>query len=333
MGVTRACEAFLTQSQIPFATTPMDKGLLPESHPGFLGIYNGVHSSPPDVAQRVAEADLILDIGGVVLEDINTGFWTDRLDAERLITLGDHYVTVGQTVFTGVTLNDMLAELAATTPVIPAQPATPAAPSLLPMAGTGDERLSSAAVYPRLQRLLQAGDILVAETGTCILQIPKLRLPAGVGYQTQTLWGSIGWGTPAALGIALADPGKRIILVTGDGAHQCTANELGVMGRYGLQPIIFVLNNGLYGVEEVVGEKGHVYDQLAAWDYQALPAAMGCKDWFTARVSTVNELEQAIAALLSNRTAAYIEVLIPPEESQPLPDAILQRLYKATTPE
>ena len=82
-----------------------------------------------------------------------------------------------------------------------------------------------------------------------------------------------------------------------------------------------------------MGEKGHVYDQLAAWDYQALPAAMGCKDWFTARVSTVNELEQAIAALLSNRTAAYIEVLIPPEESQPLPDAILQRLYKATTPE
>lgn len=93
-----------------------------------------------------------------------------------------------------------------------------------------------------------------------------------------------------------------------------------------------MLNNGLYGVEELVGEKGHVYDHLVSWDYPALPAAMGCKDWFTARVTTVGELDAAIDALRSVRTAAYLELMIPSAESQPLPEAILQQLYKTATP-
>src|SRR4029077_16415723 len=59
------------------------------------------------------------------------------------------------------------------------------------------------------------------------------------------------WGGPpgAALGAALADPSRRTILFTGEGSHQLTATAVGTMGRYGLKPIIFVLNNGGYRVE------------------------------------------------------------------------------------
>ncbi len=42
------------------------------------------------------------------------------------------------------------------------------------------------------------------------------RLPKGVTYHNQTLWGSIGWATPAAFGVAVAAPGKRVVLVTGE---------------------------------------------------------------------------------------------------------------------
>jgi indolepyruvate decarboxylase len=92
-------------------------------------------------------------------------------------------------------------------------------------------------------------------------------LPEGVGFQTQTLWGSIGWATPAAMGVCMANKNGRTILITGDGSHQLTANEIGVMGRYGIKPIIFVLNNGAYGVEIVLSEKGLSYDDLAKWNY------------------------------------------------------------------
>ena len=63
------------------------------------------------------------------------------------------------------------------------------------------------------------------------------------------LWGSIGWATGATLGVALADPSRRTILFTGEGSHQLTATAVGTMGRYGLKPIIFVLNNEGYMVE------------------------------------------------------------------------------------
>ena len=58
-------------------------------------------------------------------------------------------------------------------------------------------------------------------------------LAGGVRIEAQVLWGSIGWATPAAFGVALADPGRRTILITGEGSHQLTANEIGSMGRFG----------------------------------------------------------------------------------------------------
>jgi len=104
------------------------------------------------------------------------------------------------------------------------------------------------------------------------------------------------------------------------------------MGRYGAKPVIVVLNNGLFGVEDIISERGHPYDDLAPVQYHLLPAAFGCSDWFAARVSTVAELEQALTAIGGDDRAAYIEVMIPNEESQPLPADVQDRGYKLRTP-
>jgi hypothetical protein len=80
-------------------------------------------------------------------------------------------------------------------------------------------------------------------------------LPRGVGvraaakgaeFHNQTLWASIGWATPAAFGAAIGAPERRLILITGEGSHQMTAQEIGQFGRHRLRPIIFVLNNSGY---------------------------------------------------------------------------------------
>ena len=31
-----------------------------------------------------------------------------------------------------------------------------------------------------------------------------------------------------------------------------------------------------------------IYNDLAPWDYHALPAALGCRGWFTARVTSLD---------------------------------------------
>ena len=110
------------------------------------------------------------------------------------------------------------------------------------------------------------------------------------------LWGSIGWATGAALGIAMADRSRRTVLFTGEGSHQMSAGDLGTMGRNGLKPVIFVLNNSGYMVERALEKNPDwEYNDLAPWDYHTLPAALGCKEWFTAKVATLGELDAALA--------------------------------------
>ncbi len=330
-GLITSLINFLKKSSIPFAITPMDKGIISESDPGYLGIYNGMGSSPANLKALVEDADLVLDIGGVVFEDFNTTFWTDNVAASKMITIGDQFVRMGGTIFTGVMLDDMLAGLTKKVNVrhgLPPQHSQ----SIMPLAGVSTDPTSSVNFYPRLQRMLKAGDVLVVETGTCVMHTTPMLLPEGVGFQTQTLWGSIGWATPAAEGVCMANTKGRTILVTGDGSHQLTANEIGVMGRYGIKPIIFVLHNDLFGVENVLSEIGPSYDEIAKWHYAQIPSAMGCDAWFAARVSTVAELDAAILKANTFDGASYIEVMIPGSESQPLPLSVQNQIYKTNIP-
>ena len=52
-----------------------------------------------------------------------------------------------------------------------------------------------------------------------------------------------------------------------------------------------------------------VYNDLAPWNYHALPAALGCQDWFTAKVSTLGELDAALDRAARGDSACYIEVV------------------------
>jgi len=322
--------SFLQRTRLPFALTDMDKGLLDETHPQYLGIYGGKSSYPASVASAVERSDLLLDIGGVIREDFNMGLWTDHLGKVPRITIGTDYVEVGDLTFTGVQIRDVLRSLARLAPK--ARTVRRASPQLFPMRGSAHDQITADSFYPRLQRFLRPGDTLVAETGTCMLHLAKMWLPTNVGYESQLLWGSIGWATPTTLGVAIAEPKRRTILVTGDGSHQLTATEIGVMGRYGINPIVIVLNNGLYGVEDVISERGHVYDDLAGWNYHTLPAAMGCRDWFCTRIETVGDLELALEEARNHNGGCYLEVMIPETESQPLSRSAIDNIYKTNTP-
>ena len=241
--------SLLKRTGLPFTLTSMDKGVVDESHPNYLGLYAGKESCPASAGKYALSADLILSLGEVLEEDFNVGSWSAFLDPARKVVIGPDYVKVGEQCFTSCMLPDVIAKLARSAPRV--KRTKHPAPKLLPLVGRSHEHISSAALYPRLQRFLQNGDNLVVEGGSCMFPCASLLLPKGVSYEGQILWASIGWATPTTLGVALAEPKRRTVMVSGDGAHQLTANEIGVMGRYGINPILIVLNNGIYGVEDV----------------------------------------------------------------------------------
>ena len=182
--------------------------------------------------------------------------------------------------------------------------------SLAPVNGSPSDKTTMAALYPRYAAFLRAGDTVVLETGSSSLGVTPTIFPDGVRLEAQVLWGSIGWATPAAFGVALADPSRRTILITGEGSHQLTANDIGAMGRFGANVIVFVLNNSGYLIERALEENPNwTYNDLAPWNYAELPKTLGCADWFTARVTTLGELDEAMKAARASKSGAYIEIM------------------------
>ena len=329
-GVRDQALAFLAKANLPTAVTPNDKGTMDEGMPQYIGLNAGRMSSSDAVSELVSNADLVLDIGGIVTTELNTGFWTGHYDPARVVSINDNWVRVGEKVFVNVALEDVLKALTERMSIRCSDHGLTLKPSDL--VGSAEDPISSACFYPRLQRRLRSGDTVVIETGTCMTHLNKVLLPAGVTAEGQGLWGSIGWATPACLGVAMAKTSGHTWMVTGDGSHQLTLNEIAVMGRYGIKPRIFVLNNGLFGIEDVISERGHAYDDLAQVNYHLLPEAFGCKNWLSARVSTVAELDAVLDRIDSHDGAAYVEVMIPNEESQPMPESVIDRGYKLRTP-
>ena len=203
----------------------------------------------------------------------------------------------------------------------------------LPLHGEPKPPTNTSTFYGRLQRFLNPSDLLVVDADTCQLQIKALRLPADVASESQTLWGSIGWATPAALGCDLVDPNRRVVMVTGDGGHQLTAQDIGVMGFVGSNPVVIVLNNDIYGIEVLISETGLACNNLPKWRYCDLPHVMGCEGWWTGRVSTISELEKAFEEINRHSCGPYLEVMIPQEENKPLAHDLIETFHKTTTPE
>jgi indolepyruvate decarboxylase len=306
-GLQAEVTAFIEASGLPFATTAMDKAAICEGHAHYIGGYAGKFSAP-HVLTAVEEGDVVIDAGGVLFTDISTAAFAHTIDPAKLVTIGIDYTQVDGRIFTNVRMRDMFVELTRRVKAFTDVPLQ--RPGQAEIVGGPDDPILADTLYARYQRFFKPNDIIVAETGTSAVGVGGLLLPEGAAYHNQTLWGSIGWATGAALGTAIADRSRRTVLITGEGSHQLTANEIGNYGRHGVKPVIFVLNNQGYAVERVLEDyPDWPYNDLAPWDYHTLPAALGCKDWFTAKVKTNGELHAAMAKADAADTASYIEIV------------------------
>jgi indolepyruvate decarboxylase len=328
-GLQSVMQSVIDTSGLPFATMFMAKSVLDERHPGYVGMYDGALMNE-NVRVFVEGCDLVLNVGSP-LTDFNTGAFTSRLDPAKTITIGHHRTLVNGKVYPNVEMGDVLAALASL--LSKRNWKKPAAHSLGGQEGSGEDAITAERLYPRWENFLKPNDILIAETGTVSMGLGFALMPAGSRFHNQTLWGSIGWATPAAFGAAVAAPGQRVVLVTGDGSHQLTVQEISQFARLGIKPVIFVLNNNGYLIERLLCKQPEIaYNDIASWHYAELPRAFGYDDWMTARVATCGELDDALDLAARADTGVYIEVVTDAYAASPLAlklhDAV-KTLYKA----
>ena len=320
LGLQSQLQAFVDASGMPFATMFGDKSVLEEQQPSFIGMYDG-RLMNPDVRTYVESCDQVVTVG-TLMTDFNTGAFTARLDPNKTIAINHHYTSVGQQEFHDVEIGDVLSSLADRVKHRDRETSLQPA-SLGPVTGSGGDAITADALYPRWADFLQPNDIVMAETGTSSMGLAFAQMPKGATFDNQSLWGAIGWATPAAFGAAVAAPDRRVVLFTGEGSHQLTAQEISQMGRRGLKPTVFVLNNSGYLIERLLCQDPDIaYNDLAAWRYSELPHALGCDGWFTTRVTTCGELDQALQQAGQNGTASYIEVVTDEYAAPPLPQKL-----------
>ena len=97
-------------------------------------------------------------------------------------------------------------------------------------------------------------DLVVADMDTAFYGAADLTLPEGARLIGRPMWAPTGWALPAALGASLAEPSRRVVPITRDGAmRQTAAAELGTLLAQGLAPVIIAINNDGCTTERMIG--------------------------------------------------------------------------------
>ena len=318
-GCVDAAIALIEKSGLPFAVTNQERGVISMQHPNYIGGYDGRWTgwATPEVTNYVEQCDCILAMANE-MHDFNNGLNTLFFDRSDLIKVNPHSTTVGDQVYENVEMKDVLTgltnsisnKLVDSLPNLGESSVAIGSPT-----GSPNDPIDYEPLYERLQQFIKEGDIFVSDTAMVSMNFSaRAKLPKNVELESQLSWGAIGWGTPSILGNCIAAPDRRCWILCGDGGHQMTATELGTYERYGAKPIFILVNNDGYLAERVTNRYyDEKYNDIPAWNFAEVPAAQGCK-WFTQKVTTLGELDTALAEASKAKTGVYLEVLIPQDK-------------------
>ncbi len=316
LQVVKELEALLAADVVPYATLMWGKSLLDESSPNYLGIYAGAASAPA-VRTAIEEAPVLVT-AGVVFTDMVSGFFSQRIDPARTIDVGQYQSSVAGEVFAPLEMGAALEALAQilvrrgiTSSPVAASPLdeSPRAAAETP---ARDQPVTQQLLWDRLCAALTPGNVVLADQGTSFYGMADHRLPQGVTFIGQPLWGSIGYTLPAALGAGVAHRDRRTVLLIGDGAAQLTIQELGNFSREGLSPVIVVVNNDGYTVERAIHGATAPYNDIVGWKWTEVPGALGVANHMAFRVQTYEELDEALTAAAEHQDRmVLVEVVLP----------------------
>ncbi|WP_292968444.1 alpha-keto acid decarboxylase family protein [Pantoea sp. UBA4549] len=311
---------------IPAATLLMGKGVLNEQQAGFVGTYAAAGSSVA-IRQAIEATDVTL-CAGVRFTDTLTAGFTQQLPSERLIDIQPFYTSVAGERFV-LTMKEALAALQPVYQRHCQRWATGESMKCEENQQIAAGIITQQAFWQAIQHFLLPGDIILADQGTAAFGAAALQLPEGAQLLVQPLWGSIGYTLPAAFGAQTARPDRRVILIIGDGSAQLTIQELGSMQRDGQRPVIFLINNDGYTVERAIHGPEQRYNDIARWNWTALPQAMSlegaAQSW---RVSETAQLEAAMAVVSETARLSLIEVVMEKQDLPPLLRKVTAALHQ-----
>lgn len=336
MGLQAKLKALVDATTIPYTTLSWGKTLLDEHSDRWAGTYAGV-ASRPVVKDAVENAECLIKIG-VNYTDTTTAGFSMKIEPSRVVDLHFERASVGDKTFAPIALKDSLQVLhdVMTSGInIVAKPLIGKVDDHTQpeqQQGGDDEPLRQVDLWQIIAESLDGRNVIFAEQGTAYFGMSDIRMPKGVTFYGQPMWGSIGYTLPASLGASIASPSKRSVLLIGDGSTLLTIQDLAVMIREKTCPVILLINNDGYTVERAIHGEHEMYNDIPQCDWQLMPKAFGATDnnCLILKVSTPSELRKSLATAENTRDKmVFIEVMTDKLDIPPLLEEIANALKKA----
>jgi acetolactate synthase-1/2/3 large subunit len=308
--------------EAPVATTFEGKGIFPESHPLWLWCGFGA-AAPPFVRKIAADCDLTLAIG-CRFSEVGTGSYGMEVPGKLV------HVDIDPSVLDKNYRAD-LPVVADAAPFIAGLlknlPARRADPELRESIRAGHAKVWSGWDAPAdaqkvtppqllkaVQELVGPSAIYTTDSGNgTFLAVECLRLDQPRSFLAPIDYSCMGYAVPAALGAALACPGRPVVSLAGDGAFLMTGLELLTAAQLQLPIMVLLLRDRELAQiaqfqQTALGRKS--CSELPDYDLPAFCRAVGVEYLMLSRNAEIDSVLRQARALTEAHRPVVVEVAI-----------------------
>lgn len=320
---------FAERFKLPVAVSFRRQMLFPASHPCFIGdVGLGIN---PALLKRVADADLVLLVGGRMSEIPSQSYtlFDIPVPKQQLVHVHPDSGELGRVYRASLAINASPVAFAAELSALPA-------PAHVPWAASTEEMrrsyltwsdpnpvktpgaLQMGGVMAYLETHLPADAIMTNGAGNFATWLHRFHRFTRYGTQLAPTSGSMGYGLPAAVGGKRLYPDRMVVCFAGDGCFMMHGQEFATAVQYNLPIVVLIIDNGMYGTIRMHQEKhypGRVSaTQLRNPDFAQYAVAFGGHG---ERVETTEQFGPAFERAVASGKPAILHLLIDPEAITP----------------
>jgi indolepyruvate decarboxylase len=311
-GLQEEAVKLAEDSGIPMAATMLGKGVVGETHPLYMGLYEGALGRE-EVTKYVEASDCVVMLG-TFMTDINLGIYTAELDLADCIYVTSEQCRVRYHHYHDILLGDFVRALAARHPR-PKKPIPPAPTDFWkePFTLRPKDQITVTRLMDRLDEQLEDGTVVIADVGDALFGATELTTRGKTEFISPAYYTSMGFAVPAALGVHVARPDARVVAIVGDGAFQMTGMELSNLVRHKFPTVVIVLDNQGYGTERLLHPGDWKFNEIQPWQYHRLPEVLGGGQGYLIR--TEAEFDAALNAAWRDRSGpSILQIVLDPKD-------------------
>jgi acetolactate synthase-1/2/3 large subunit len=307
-GIGETLARYLEKHSVPVVVTPMAKGVISSGHPSYAGVL--FHALSDRLKRLVNSADLVIGLGYDPVE-YNYESW-----------LPDVPLVHFDTRASDLRIRGAIESLSAPDKWFEALTTLRSSPEMTRLAAEVRSEIRNE-IYSKipgfnpvtalavLQEMLPLNTVVTADVGSHLHLLGQMwEVPPGGRLLMTNGWSSMGFGLPAALAAALAEPERPVVCVTGDGGMLMHAGEMITARRLGLKIVVVVLSDGELNLIKIKESRRNIRSSALQLYSDKLFGAERFLGAGVLQVTDTGQMRSAVKRALQSNGSTIIEATV-----------------------